>query len=347
MSPARPDQQSDTIAAAQPPRRSTPALPTESLIVTSPSRHTKAKTSHQILRRNDEPQPGNEIENTTPTPTSPPLRKPKAVRHEPSDDDETNQKICKQRLPVRKRPTLPSRVKRQSFIGHIVIADATDSQMLTSLLRFSDSSPSQNRILKTLLDASMADEGDDFHLATALNTLHPHPNGSNSHNLQAMKLVVKGNVLYTRYTYYLASPALTENVNAKLSRLANVNLIEQEKTNLTYKVTSTEKGVAKAILGIRGLKKVLMSGTGKMEGEFASVIKATLSSPPGTDITMPAGKRVPNSTLQLFGKGVAEPAAYHAKVVHHSTTARGNFKRYPTRSTISRYDSCSLGSDDR
>jgi hypothetical protein len=211
----------------------------------------------------------------------------------------------------------------------MVLENAKDSQMLTSLLQFTNAVPDQNHILEISLDLSKANEFDEFHLAIALNSLYPHPNSSNPHNLQAIKLAVKGNVLYTRYNYQLASPALSKNVDMQLSRLANSSLTEQEKSSLAHKVTSTEKIVAKALLGIRGVKKVFIAGTGKTEGEFAEVLKHTLIQPPGTDITTPVGEPMPDSTLQLFSKGVAELAAYRAKAIHHSATTKGTFKPYP------------------
>jgi hypothetical protein len=71
---------------------------------------------------------------------------------------------------------------------------------------------------------------------------------------------MRGSILYTRYKYQLASPTLPEKANAQLRRFAYGSLTEQDKTSLTYRITCTEKIVAKALLGIRGLEKVSITG---------------------------------------------------------------------------------------
>jgi hypothetical protein len=53
---------------------------------------------------------------------------------------------------------------------------------------------------------------------------------------------------------------------------------------LPFKLSSIEKGVSKALLGIRGVKRVVIEGRGMMEGCFAETSKATLVQPPCTGI---------------------------------------------------------------
>jgi hypothetical protein len=95
------------------------------------------------------------------------------------------------------------------------------------------------------------------------------------------------------------------------------------------------------------VREGIHNGTGEMEGEFAKVLKHTLTQSPGTNITTPAGVLVLNSALQLFGEGTPESAAHDATVTRHSTTTKSAFKHYTTRSTTVRHDLSCLGSNDR
>lgn len=55
------------------------------------------------------------------------------------------------------------------------------------------------------------------------------------------------------------------------------------KHDCPYKIIATEKGLSKMLLGVRGVKHVIIEGRGKMHEDFADLIKTTLVQPPGTE----------------------------------------------------------------
>ncbi|KAH7091105.1 hypothetical protein FB567DRAFT_424729, partial [Paraphoma chrysanthemicola] len=195
-----------------------------------------------------------------------------------------------------------------------VLVNATDCDLFTNFVELAGGLDPQIRILEIHLDAGKVDDLYDFHLAVALTALHPRNDGETPHRLLAIKVVLKGTYLYTRYAYHLASPALSEDVNQRLTQLATGGLSEQDKLDLTYVISSGEKSVANALLGLRNIKHVLIEGLGNMEGEFAQVVKRTLTQPPGTTIAEPVGSDpVALSTLQLYGQGIAVSRQYYLR----------------------------------
>jgi hypothetical protein len=227
--------------------------------------------------------------------------------------------------------------------GHIVLEDAADSRLFLSLMQIGDRC--QVRILEIHLDASKLDEFGELRLAMALGSLHPNHDGTNPHQLKAIKILVKGNVLYTRYSYHLASPALFDCASPSPEKLATGTLSEQAKAkaDLAYMITSSERGVAKALLGVRSIRHVLVTGSGKLEREFAGVLKSTLTQVP----CAPTDKPVPYSTLELYGEGKAVTQEYDRKASQHNTAARGSFNPYPTSTITSRFEFSSLKDNER
>jgi hypothetical protein len=211
--------------------------------------------------------------------------------------------------------TLGSRKRVQGIyvdtLGHLIIEDVEDSERLLSILDRGD--PSHLRLLEIHLDASKSDEYADSQLAMVLNALHPR-DGTNPHRLQAIRLEVKSTVLYTRFDYHMSSPTASEHATGMLKRLARAGLTEQERASIAFAVNSTEKVVAKALLGIRCIREVFITGRGRLEGQFAEVLKATLVQPPGTEITSPSGNPVPNSSGRLYGEGFFASEAYTRKM---------------------------------
>jgi len=248
--------------------------------------------------------------------------------------------------PAKSSPTQEPEVsKRLCTPDHTILRDVNDFKLFAASIQENNGVPARQCVLEIHLDASKNDEYADLHLSIALNQLHPKPNGTNPHHFEMIRLVIEGQWLYTRYNYNLASPALSSALNSVeqpahdlLRRLAasgpqeekkkkkqkrqfkpdpNTPLTKLEKAELSYKVTSTERLVTKALLGIRGVDEVVFAGEGAMEGAFAEVLKNTLIQPPGTGITEPSGEAVGHSALLLYrhGEGSIISSSYRAKCI--------------------------------
>ncbi|KAI4611714.1 hypothetical protein J4E83_007964 [Alternaria metachromatica] len=188
--------------------------------------------------------------------------------------------------PKQKSKPIPS-LKTPGEFDHVVLKDEAGCK---DFLIKADGSEEYLRDMKTLevhLDTTKLFAYTEDRFAMALNKLHPRgDNATNPHDLQTLLLVVKGNILLTRYSYHLISPHLSAFVNDKLKKLADGKLSDEEREKLPYKMNSTEKLLANALLGIRGVKQVSIENKGKgtVEADFAATIKATLIQPLGTDI---------------------------------------------------------------
>lgn len=182
------------------------------------------------------------------------------------------------------------------------------------------------RSLEVHLDASKLDEYAEYRFAAALTKLHPRPKGTNPHNLQTIRLVVKGNLLFARYSYHLVSPKTSSLVGDKLKKLVTDSLSGEEEKQLPYKINSMEKEVSKALLGLRRVRQVFIEGKGHMEADFAATIKATLPQPPGADIVEASDNIdfLPSSThlMNCVGKIVSE--AYGTKARRPYPTITGS-----------------------
>ncbi|KAH8724489.1 hypothetical protein GQ44DRAFT_727844 [Phaeosphaeriaceae sp. PMI808] len=233
-------------------------------------------------------------------------------------------------------PPSPSPLKE-----NLVLRDLRDVDFLTSLVQKAGAVPNNYPVLEIHLDASRYDEFTDYRLSVALKALHPLYNGINPHHFRSINLVMKGNVLYTRYHYYLATPALSGEVGGQLGRFVTVGLAQQDKADLAYKVNITEKSVANALFGIRGVGQILITGKGKMEDEFAELLKDILVEPPEASIVVPDSLAISNSNPPLYGEGTAKSKAYLRKQAqwgkaNQATTRPSSFfKPYPTRTLAS------------
>jgi hypothetical protein len=158
--------------------------------------------------------------------------------------------------------------------------------------------------------------------------LHLRQDGLNPHSLKAIKLVLKDSLLFTRYSYQLSSPAMSHLVGEKLKMLVMGTLTIEEKAALPFNLNSTEKGLSKTLLGIRGVKRVLIQGRGILEGRFAETLKATLIQPPGTGIIEVQHPELQASTNRLYCEGEISSRTY-------GTKAR---RPYPTRPAVPEYN---------
>jgi hypothetical protein len=232
-----------------------------------------------------------------------------------SADEQIDQPVSKKSRVVKAPPpSMETSTERSSSrsMEHTVLQSLEDIEPFVSSLEQAGNVSSQYRVLVIHLDASKRDHYADDRLAVTLNLLRPRPDGTNAHSYQAMKLVVKGNFLYTRYSYKLISPAVSKEASGALKKLATGKLEQNEQARVTYKVNSTEKTVAKAVLEIRGLKEVSFVGGGRVEGLFAQVLKDTVVQEPGIDIREPAPETVPAHAVELFRQGIINSATYRA-----------------------------------
>jgi hypothetical protein len=309
-----PSQQSDDIFVAAPMQpRASAATPGRKS--SSPSRSASGRrTTRQTTESNSLPSVYDEM------PHLKPARKRKAngqptskAAKQLSDDERIDQPVSKKsriiEVPARKPST-----DRSRSVDHTVLLSSGDIELFTSLLEQEGYIPRRYHTLEVHLDTNKRDEYADYGLAVALNLLHPRPDGTNPHSYRAMKLVVKGKFLYTRYSYKLVSPAVSKYASLPLKKLALSKLSQGEQASLEYKVNSTEKIVAKALLGIRGLKIVCFAGGGRLEDLFAQVLRVTVVQRPGMRFMEPTLGTISAhpGALELFREGTIDSATYQA-----------------------------------
>ncbi|KAI4605083.1 hypothetical protein J4E80_010766 [Alternaria sp. BMP 0032] len=196
---------------------------------------------------------------------------------------------------------------------HVILKDEADCNDYLTKADGSDAYLQNMKTLEVHLDTTKLFAHTEDRFAMALNKLHPRAdNATDPHDLETLRLVVKGNILLTRYSYHLISPFSSALVNDKLKKLADGKLSDEEREKLPYKMNSTEKLLANALLGIRGVKQVHIEGRGKgtVEAEFAATIKATLVQPPGTDILEVSDEESEFSTHALNRLGSIYSNAY-------------------------------------
>jgi hypothetical protein len=247
---------------------------------------------------------------------------------EPAEGSDGPQEMAPPQNTHARRRIAPTAQEPSGSKTHYKLADENDCVIFSCMANHEEANLRAVKVLEVHLDASKLDEFIEFRLATALTTLHPRVGGINPHNLQVIKLIVKGGLLFTRYSYHLSSPAMSHLVGDKLKRLAMGTLTVEEEAALPFQINSTEKGFSKALLGIRGVKTVLIQGRGMMEGNFVETIKATLVQSPGTDEIEVRNPGVPASTWRLNSEGEFYSKGYGAKAL----------RPYPTRSASSMYN---------
>jgi hypothetical protein len=122
------------------------------------------------------------------------------------------------------------------------------------------------------------------------------------------------------------SPTLSNLVGDKFKKLSEGKLSEQEKKALPHKINSTEKLLATALLGIRGVKQVSIEGKGTMEADFAATLKATLIQSTGTDILEATDEESRFSTHRMNKLGTISSDAYPVKGQNAYPTVSGDFE---------------------
>lgn len=167
---------------------------------------------------------------------------------------------------------------------HIILADEKDSKIFFYMAYYPGANLHAIRILEIHLDSGKPDEYREYRLALALQVLHPRPDGLNPHSLQAIKLVVKGNQPYTRFNHQVDLFEISSQTGGKSKKRRKNGFSEQEEPHLPYVHHTTERTLAAVLLGIRGVKQVLIGGEGMVEEEFAETLKATLVQPPGMEV---------------------------------------------------------------
>ncbi|KAI4659069.1 uncharacterized protein J4E78_005493 [Alternaria triticimaculans] len=219
-------------------------------------------------------------------------------------------------LPISKpkqksKPNLPLKTPGES--DHVVLKDEADCSNFLTKADGSEEYLRDMKILEVHLDTTKLFGYTEDRFAMAFNKLHPRgDNATNPQDLQTLRLVIKGNILLTRYSYHLISPFSSAFVNDKLKKFADGKLSDEEREKLPYKLNSTEKLLANALMGIRGVKQVHIESRGKgtVEADFAATIKATLVQPPGTDILEVSDEESEYSTHVLNRLGPIYSPAY-------------------------------------
>lgn len=252
--------------------------------------------------------------------------------HGRGNDDETRYRL--RNRGGRFLPKSAASLLRREY--HFVLAGEKDCKVFVHMMSYPGANLHAVRMLEIHFDATKLDEFAEYRFSLVLNGLQPLSNGTNPHNLKAIRLVIKGNVLFTRYSYHLASPALSKDVNGDLERLIRDVLSNSEKDQLDYKVISTERGIANALLGIRGVRQIVIEGKGTMEGSFAETIKATLNQSPGTAIIESEGSTQLSLTPEMSVIGEIYSRAYRQR----------SERPYPTRGEA-KYDVSSLLDKDQ
>ncbi|KAI4942030.1 hypothetical protein J4E91_010417 [Alternaria rosae] len=201
-------------------------------------------------------------------------------------------------------------LKTPGEFDHVVLKDEADCNEFLSKTDESEAYLQDMKTLEVHLDASKMVAYTEDRFALALNKLHPRPgDATNPHNLQTIRLVVKGNTLLT---------LLSKFVDGKLKKLADGKLSDEERNKLPYKINSTEKLLASALLGIRGVKQVSIESKGKgtVEADFVATIKATLVQPPGTAIVEVSDEESEFSKHTLNRLGLIYSQAYSGNALN-------------------------------
>lgn len=190
----------------------------------------------------------------------------------------------------------------------VVLASEMDNNFFFFMSHYPKTDMRAIRNLEVHIEATKMDEYADYRLALALNELHPRADGTNPHMIQTIKVVVNGNLLVTRYHYHITSPVAAEFVKKNLKRFLAGNLTMEKRKHFPYRISCTETIVAKALLGIRGIKHVEIVGEEKMEVGFAEALKATLIRSPGTAMGEAEDRASQISPLDMSGVQGDKPA---------------------------------------
>ncbi|KAF2007813.1 hypothetical protein P154DRAFT_4339 [Amniculicola lignicola CBS 123094] len=179
--------------------------------------------------------------------------------------------------------------------------------------------------LEIHINAGNLDPWTDDRLAIILDCFRPNHVIHRPHHLEHIAIVSHGNILFTRHNYTLTSPAVSYDINNHLHKLMANSLTESEKRAQSYKIFSTDKAFARAILNIRDVPLVTFrcAGNGTIEQYFLKEIEHTVALPSGKPVlpSPPPSKRHKSKAESLYRKGTFESQGY-----------KTNFKNpYPLR----------------
>ncbi|KAL5377744.1 hypothetical protein PMIN02_011422 [Paraphaeosphaeria minitans] len=171
------------------------------------------------------------------------------------------------------------------------------------------------------LDARQLMLSDEDRLVMALNRLHPLREGvnvTNPHKIETICFVVDSDILFTRFNYALTSPTIYNNKEGRYSELLNNKVAPAKKKKIVFQVTSTEKLIAPALLGLRHIKNVTFNTNPrpcKLEGGFREMLELTLPCIPALIGHIPAPSHQSLHSYATVGfdrEGNFRSAAYNA-----------------------------------
>jgi hypothetical protein len=170
------------------------------------------------------------------------------------------------------------------------------------------------------LDARQSMLSKNDKLAMALNCLHPVRDGAkatNPHMIETICFVIDGGILFTRFNYALTSPTLYGH-HGRRAELLGKKLTPADKKQIAFQVTSTEKLIATALLGLRNIKNVVFDASPRscrIEGAFREMLELTLVCVPEFPGHVPIssrGSNHPYATVGFDREGNFRSAAYDA-----------------------------------
>jgi hypothetical protein len=249
----------------------------------------------------------------------------KGSSHEMSGNMDQDKRPAPGKRPTRKTnatqlPVTKLGSQKETSLTHVLLRDTDDVDAFAALVHNVGHVPNHNHILEIHVDASKSEEYDELRLAVALQSLHPKSDGTNPHRFRAIKIVVKGNVLYTRYRYHLASPATSKDASEQLQEFVNAGRSRQADANLAYKIISTERIVARALLGEQNL--IVSTACNTPTDSLPSRNSWSKKSPR----CRPHGRRIhrsPQSHPESSTWNRCRPASYPSCLLHYSPSVRG------------------------
>lgn len=232
----------------------------------------------------------------------------------------------------------------------IILANENDYRIFTdTLVNHPNATLHGIRVLKIHIDTTKLDEDLDYRIAIALQALHPTNHDIAPHELRELRIVIEGNVLFTRHSYYLASPAASIDANPALQKLIKGTLNKKENGTVPYKLICTESGVARALLAIRNIKHVVIEGKSKVEGNFGQTLLGTLIQPTGAGEVQSWDPHDIFCADEMYQPGqiVSEAYKYNARRPYSTPhEAKHNFSTRKSKQSASKDQNARLAEDD-
>ncbi|KAF2807858.1 uncharacterized protein BDZ99DRAFT_67390 [Mytilinidion resinicola] len=168
------------------------------------------------------------------------------------------------------------------------------------------------RSIELTLNANeFCDYKDDL-LAMAFKQFQPDYN-RNPHNITKIVIKVEGMILFTRQTYNTISPVASWYVDKRLEGLLSGRATVKEKEETPFSVISQEKAFVGALLGIRNVREVEI--TGKMEPDLREEIIGNTMTKIGQPVPIAPtrGRLAVNGTFwsMSYDRNRAKDKTYH------------------------------------